>query len=121
MSLADVRITLAPGALVAHLTGEIDMSNARELVGAMTGAIPPDAKGVVLDLSAVEYIDSAGIFMIHELRMNLQARGHLLILVIPAHAPVRDALRLSGTERIGETTEAVDEALRVLDSAASAS
>jgi anti-anti-sigma factor len=115
MSLADIRISTAPGALVAHLTGEIDMSNAQELRASVIGAITPDAKGVVLDLSAVEYMDSAGIFTIHGLRTSLQARGLSLILVIPARSPVLDALRLSGTERPGETTEAVEDALRMLD------
>ena len=31
MSLADVQITLVPSALIAHVTGEVDMSNAEEV------------------------------------------------------------------------------------------
>jgi len=31
MSLADVRITLVPSALIAHVTGEVDMSNAEDV------------------------------------------------------------------------------------------
>jgi hypothetical protein len=38
-----------------------------------------------------------------------------LILVIPAEAPVHDALRLSGAERPGEIAETVDEALRTIE------
>jgi anti-anti-sigma factor len=115
MTLADVQITLAPNALVAHVTGEIDMSNAEEMGATVIGATPTEAQGVVLDLSGVDYLDSAGIYVIYGIRASLQARGQTLILVIPPSSPVHDALRLSGADRPGEVAEAVDEALRGLD------
>jgi anti-anti-sigma factor len=115
MSLADVQISHAPGALVACLIGEVDMSNAEDLGATVIGATPSDARGVVLDLSAVEYLDSAGIYVIHGMRASLLARGQRLVLVIPADSPVHDALRLSGAERPGELVEGLDAALRALD------
>jgi anti-anti-sigma factor len=120
MSLADVQITHAPGAIVAHLVGEVDMSNAEELGAAVIGATPNDAQGVVLDLSRVDYLDSAGIYVIHGMRASLQARGQTLVLVIPADSPVHDALRLSGADRPGEMVEDVADALRLFDAAPSA-
>jgi anti-anti-sigma factor len=115
MSLADVQITLAPTALIAHVTGEVDMSNAEEVGATVIGATPNEAQGVVLDLSGVEYLDSAGIYVIYGMRSSLQARGQALILVIPPTSPVHDSLRLAGAERPGEVADTVDEALRVLD------
>ncbi|MBV8999714.1 MAG: STAS domain-containing protein [Solirubrobacterales bacterium] len=115
MNLADVQITIAPNALVASVSGEVDMSNAEEMGATVIGATPTDASGVVLDLSSVDYLDSAGIYVIFGMRSRLQARGQALMLVIPPKSPVRDALRLAGAEHPGEVTEAVDEALRVLD------
>jgi len=115
MNLADIQITAAPNALVAHVSGEIDMSNAEEMGATVIGATPNDASGVVLDLSSVDYLDSAGIYVIYGMRSRLQARGQALMLVIPPKSPVHDALRLAGAEHPGEVTEAVDEALRVLD------
>jgi anti-sigma B factor antagonist len=112
MTAADVQIAHAPGALVAHLVGEIDMSNAEDLGAAVIGATPNDARGVVLDLSGVDYLDSAGIYVIHGMRASLQARGQRLMLVIPPRSPVYDALRLSGGERPGEVVEEVDSALQ---------
>jgi anti-sigma B factor antagonist len=120
MSIADVHISHAPGALVARLMGEVDMSNAEELGATVIGATPSDARGVVLDLSEVEYLDSAGIYVIHGMRASLQARGQNLLLVIPADSPVHDALRLSGAERPGEVVEELDAALRALDGSHSA-
>jgi anti-anti-sigma factor len=79
------------------------------------GATPTEAQGVVLDLSKVDYLDSAGIYVIYGMRSSLQARGQGLILVIPPRSPVHDALRLSGTQPSGEVVEGVEEALRALD------
>jgi anti-sigma B factor antagonist len=119
VSLADVQITQAPGAIVAHLTGEVDMSNAEDLGAAVIAATPNDADGVVIDLSRVDYLDSAGIYVIHGMRASLQARGQILVLVIPSESPVHDALRLSGADRPGEVAETVEEALRALSAAPS--
>jgi anti-anti-sigma factor len=119
MSLGDVQISHAPGAIVARLVGEIDMSNAEDLGVTVIGATPNGARGVVLDLSDVEYVDSAGIYVIHGMRASLQARGQNLVLVIPGRSPVHDALRLSGAERPGEVVEDLAAALRLLDSSPS--
>lgn len=115
MTLADIQITLAPNALLAHVTGEIDMSNAEDMGAKVIGATPNEAHGVVLDLSKVDYLDSAGIYVIYGMRSSLQARGQALILVIPPRSPVRDALRLAGVEHPGEVAEVVEDALRALD------
>ncbi len=120
MSLADVQITLARHALIARLTGEIDMSNAEDMGATVIGATPTEASGVVLDLCDVEYMDSAGIYVIYGMRASLQARGQSLILVIPSDSPVHDALRLSGAERPGELAETVDAALSTLQRASPA-
>ncbi|MGN6869196.1 MAG: STAS domain-containing protein [Solirubrobacteraceae bacterium] len=113
--MADVQITLARHALIARLSGEIDMSNAEEMGATVIGATPNEASGVVLDLSAVEYLDSAGIYVIYGMRASLQARGQSLILVIPAESPVHDALRLSGADRPGELAKTVEEAMSTIE------
>jgi anti-anti-sigma factor len=115
MSLADVQITFARHALIARLTGEIDMSNAHEMGATVIGATPNEASGVILDLSDLEYLDSAGIYVVYGMRASLQTRGQTLILVIPAQSPVHDALLLSGTDRPGEIAETVDEAVRAIE------
>ena len=115
MSLADVQITPASNALIAHVTGEVDMSNAEEVGATVIGATPNEAQGVVLDLSGVDYLDSAGIYVVYGMRASLQARGQLLILVIPQTSPVHASLRLAGAERPGEVADTIEDALRLLD------
>jgi anti-anti-sigma factor len=115
MSLADVQITQSQFALIARLSGEVDMSNAEDMGATVVGATPIEVAGVVLDLADVEYLDSAGIYVIFGMRSSLQARGQTLVMVIPADSPVHDALRLSGAERPGEIAETVDEALKTIN------
>jgi len=116
MSTADVQIELAPGGVVAHVSGEVDMSNAEDMGATVIAATPSEARGVVLDLSRVDYVDSAGIYVIFGMRTSLQARGQTLILVIPADSPVHDTLRLAGAQLPGQLAVAVEDALRALES-----
>jgi len=118
MKLADLRLSRRAGAVVARLTGEVDMSNAQELTDAVLGATTNDALGVVLDLTDVHYLDSAGIHLIYRLEESLRIRGQRLGLVIPATSPVNDALRLAGVCRDGNVFVAVDAALELLRAAA---
>ena len=71
---------LPDGAVVLAATGEIDMSNAGEFAAALTrtGGDP-----LVVDLTAVEYIDSAGLAALfpHVQRLRLKA-GPLLAPVL---------------------------------------
>ena len=57
-----------------HLEGEIDMSNAASSAR-RSRPRPGDAVAVVLDLSGVDYLDSAGIHVVYELRERLGAAG----------------------------------------------
>lgn len=109
-----MQITLSARAMVAHLTGEVDISNAEDVGRTIIDATPRQADCVVLDLSQVDYLDSAGIFVVYEIRASLQARRQSLILVIPPTSPVHDALRLAGVERPGELATSVADALRAL-------
>jgi stage II sporulation protein AA (anti-sigma F factor antagonist) len=114
LSLADVRFSDRGQALVATVTGEVDLSNAEGIRTAISEAIPNGKQAVILDLSQLDYLDSAGIQLIYQLREDLRARGQDLRLVIPPGSPATDALRLAGVQRHLETSATVDEALRDL-------
>lgn len=115
MSLADVEYTIVTSALIARFSGEIDMSNAGAITHAVAQATPNDLDGAVLDLTGIQYLDSAGIHMIYRLREDLRTRGQRLAVVIGADSPVHDALGLAGVKGMIDVVETVDEALAVLD------
>ena len=115
--LADVQFDIHGSVLVSTVTGEVDLSNATQICDAVGEATPNTALGVVLDLSRVDYLDSAGIHLIYRLRQNLRARGQTLVLVIPADSPVQDSLRLAGVTQHLSIAPSVDESLVALTSA----
>jgi anti-anti-sigma factor len=115
MSLADVQTLVRDGILVVSVTGEVDMSNAENVGSAVVAAIPADVRGVVLDLSRVEYLDSAGVFVIQGVRQTLLARDQAFALVAPAASPASATLRIAGVSRDAQTADTVDEALQTLD------
>jgi anti-anti-sigma factor len=98
VKLAELSIETRGPVVVARLRGEVDMSNAGQLRDELNMATRNDALGLVLDLSEVEYLDSAGIHLIHRLRDSLHTHGQQLRLVIPADSLVNDTLRLAGLD-----------------------
>ena len=114
MRLADLQLIDDGRVVIARLTGELDLSNTAGIGGALTESVPNFALALVLDLSDVEYLDSGGIHLIYELREKLRARGQTLQLVIPAHSPANDAIRLAGVAGHVRTAETIDAALAEL-------
>jgi anti-sigma B factor antagonist len=109
--LADITFETVDGVLVARVEGEVDMSNASELGAAITGRIPSDARGLVLDLGAVDYVDSAGIHVFFELRERLTRRGQQLRVALTPDAPVATALLYAGVQRTLGAAATVREAI----------
>ena len=94
--LARMEMRSEGGALVAAVTGEIDISNAADLGSALEGAMPQRALGLVLDLSEATYIDSAGIHLLFRLGGRLTRRRQQLRVVVPEDAPIRKIINLAG-------------------------
>ena len=111
MKLADIQFTDRERVVIARLSGEIDLSNADSIEGAIAEATPNHALALILDIGALDYLDSAGIHLIYKLRAKLRARGQRLRLVIPADSPATDALRLAGVSRNVDTAESIDAAM----------
>ena len=114
MKLADLRLTQRGDALVATIKGEVDMSNASELQVAISEAMSNEASGLVLDLSSLDYLDSAGLQLLLRLHEDLRTRSQGLVLVIPAGSIVAETFRLAGITGRIETTPELDQAIAAL-------
>ena len=111
MKLADVQFSDQERVVVARLSGEVDLSNAEAIENAIVEATPNHALALILDVSQLDYLDSAGIHLIYKLREKLRARGQTLRLVIPPDSPANDALRLAGVPRNIDTAESLEAAM----------
>jgi anti-anti-sigma factor len=96
----NVTIAGDDGVVVASLSGEIDLSNAAEITDALLGGVPNEALGLVIDLSEVSYLDSAGVRMLAELDHRLGWRAQVLRVVAPEASRSRRVLEIAGLERV---------------------
>jgi anti-anti-sigma factor len=84
-----------------------DLSNARQVMESIAGAVPSEAALVVVDLSDTSYLDSAGIAMIFRLAERLGHRRQELRLVVPADSPVRGVIELTNVPGVVPVEEAI--------------
>ena len=105
--LPNVTIATEDGVVIASLTGEIDLSNATEITDALLGGVPNEALGLVIDLSDVSYLDSAGVRMLAELDHRL---AQALRVVAPETSRSRRVLAIAGLERVLSLETSVDAA-----------
>jgi anti-anti-sigma factor len=59
-------------------------------------ALPNTLHELIIDLSAVTYLDSSGVRLLHELHDRMQLRGQRLVVVCPAGTGPRRVLELTG-------------------------
>lgn len=79
------------GAVVLTAAGEIDMSNAASFADALTGAgDQSDGAGFVVDLTAVDYIDSAGLAALFPHVDNLRLLSNRLLVPVLTIAGLDD-------------------------------
>jgi anti-anti-sigma factor len=96
---------------VTQLIDDIDVGNAAGLYREMVDEISHDAVGLVVDLSEVRHIDSAGIRMLNKLASWLAQRRLELRVVVPDASSLRRVLELSGFDAHVPITSTVDSAV----------
>ncbi len=89
----------------AALTGEIDMSNASTVGDQTLSMALTDAPGLIVDLSSVSFIDSAGIRMLFDLVRRLHDRRQLMTIALPQSSLLQRLMKITG---IGETVPVRD-------------
>jgi anti-anti-sigma factor len=112
--LADLVVEEQDGAIVARVTGEIDLSNAATLERGMLDAVPNTASGMVVDLTGVSYLDSAGIRMLGEMAERLRWREQRLAVVAPVGSRVRSVLTMAGAADVVAFEDSFDSALQTV-------
>ena len=81
---------------IARLRGEIDMSNVGDVEEQINAAVTNKAFALIVDLSDVTYLDSAGIRMLFQLEMRVTNRQQRLFLVVPRDLEINRTLEASG-------------------------
>ncbi len=108
---ADIALEREGDVLVAHLRGEVDMTNAPLVREELTSSVPNDALALVIDLTDTRYLDSAAIELLFELSRRLGRRRQELRLVVPADSPLRRVLTLTDVGAVAQIHETLARAL----------
>jgi anti-anti-sigma factor len=109
--LAHFQVARRGDICIGQLEGEIDISNAEAVEDALEGAMGNTDSGLILDLSNVTYVDSAGIRVLFRLATRLRTRRQRLRLAIPETAVVKVVLSVSGLDRVVPLSASVDDAI----------
>jgi anti-anti-sigma factor len=115
MLMADVRLERDDVIVLAVLTGEIDMSNATSVRQQLAEFVTPEDDALIVDLSELSFIDSAGLHAVIELGTMLEERRQQLVLCVPVGSQTRRAIEIIGiphTVSVHSEREAAMEAAR---------
>jgi anti-sigma B factor antagonist len=90
-----VRVEQRDGVVVARVTGDLDLSDAAQMEADVLAAVTASNGPLVVDLTAVTFIDSAGVRGLDHLLAERHP-DHPLLVVAPEHGRPRFTLRLCG-------------------------
>jgi anti-anti-sigma factor len=113
MTEAQVHSQILEDRVVVSISGEIDLENAARVRDRIFSAISRAARGLVLDLSQVTHMDSAGVRLLFDLAGRLDERRMDVTVVAPADSLLREVIEVVRLESVVAVAESVDEALRL--------
>lgn len=114
MTSRGLEISREGDVVIARLDGDIDLANTPTISAAILEAIPNDARGLVIDLSSVRYIDSVAIRMLFTFVRTLHDSRQGVAIAVPADSPVQKLLKITHLDEATEFRETVDAALVAL-------
>jgi anti-anti-sigma factor len=98
------------GIAIVRLTGELDLTNADELLTELRGLA---SGGAIVDLNRLAFIDSAAIHLLFQI---VEERGrNALAFVVDPEAAVAGTLEIVGLARVAPVVASLDEAKALLD------
>lgn len=100
MTLATVTADLDGDHLSVALAGEIDLSNADDVQNQIIDVTTNQLIHVLVDLSKVDYMDSAGLRMLFTLAARLDVSQIGLELLVPEDSPAREMIELVGLSSV---------------------
>jgi anti-sigma B factor antagonist len=110
-SPAEIAIERRGASVVAHMSGEVDMTNAAYVREQLLASMPNDALALVLDISGCRYLDSAAIEILFDLSRRLERRRQELRLVMPPDSPLKRVIELTDVGTAAPVHESMESAL----------
>jgi anti-anti-sigma factor len=116
--MADIRFEREDKTVLAVLTGEVDMSNATSVRQRIAEAVTPEDDAVIVDVSDLSFMDSAGLHAVIELGTILEERRQRLLLSVPHGSQIERSIEIIGLPRAVSVHPDRDRALEAARSSA---
>ena len=100
MTVSRVTVALDGDVAVAQLHGDVDLTNTALIAGDVLQAVPRGVLGVVIDLTHVRYIDSAGVQMIFELIREHAVRRQGIAFALPEGSPIGRLITITNLNEV---------------------
>jgi anti-sigma B factor antagonist len=110
MTIAVLSTREDSGHIIVALRGELDVVDAASVMAGLAVAVARNSR-IILDLTALDYIDCYALHALGRVREQARQAGGDLLLAAPRW-PVRRLLDLTGLIRVFSVHASVDEAMR---------
>lgn len=111
---AEITVASEGPIVVATVVGEIDVYNAASVGTQLQEAVEPDAHGLVIDLSGVEFLDSTAILQLFNVRSALADRRQDMRVVVSDGGIAQRTLGLVDFDRAAPVDTSLQAALDAL-------
>lgn len=111
LDLVTLEIEAHGGCVVARLEGEIDLSNASHVERRFSDDALVGAGNLVVDLSGLRYLDSAGVAFLHRLARARIEEGRTLAIVVTEDSFIRKVLEVTRIDAVAPVVDSVEAAL----------
>jgi anti-sigma B factor antagonist len=116
--MADLRFEREDETVVAVLSGEVDMSNAASVRQQIAESVTPDEDALIVDLSELSFMDSAGLHTVIELGTVLHERRQQLLLCVRHGSAIERAIEIIGLPHAVSVHPDRDEAMEAVRASA---
>ena len=99
LQLSTVELDRHDRIAIATVSGEVDLSNAATVRQRIAAFVTPDDEALLVDLTSVSFIDSAGLHALFDLEATLGERRQQFRLVVPSEGQVARTIGLIGMPR----------------------
>ena len=95
-----VEVRTDPDVVIARLSGDVDLACTSTVAAEVLPAVTNAAAGLVIDLTGVRYLDSAGIQMLFEFARQLEAGRQGIAVVAGDGSPLRSLFDITGLHHV---------------------
>jgi anti-anti-sigma factor len=99
---------------IAAIAGDVDMANTASLAAALMAGIDAEATALVLDLSDVRYLDSAGVQLLFDLARRLDTARRRFGIVVGEASPIRAVLKIAHVDEAAVLYAGLDECVEAV-------